>query len=60
VSWLTSVPASIFSLMMLKGQVRHTGVFPPEVFSRQEISRFYAGAQEWGITVTRQIETIAD
>jgi saccharopine dehydrogenase (NAD+, L-lysine-forming) len=60
VSWLTSVPASIFSLMMLRGQVRHTGVFPPEVFDREEISSFYAGIREWGITVTRQVETTAD
>jgi len=60
VSWLTSVPASVFSLMMLRGQVGHRGVFPPEVFDRKEISAFYAGIREWGITVTRQVETAAD
>jgi len=60
VSWLTSVPASIFSLMMLRGQVGHSGVFPPEVFDRAEISTFYAGIRQWGITVTRQVETTAD
>jgi len=60
VSWLTSVPASVFALMMLRDQVGHTGVFPPEVFDRKEISSFYAGIRDWGITVTRQLETTAD
>ena len=60
VSWLTSVPASVFCLMMLRNQVDHRGVFPPEVLDRDEISKFYAGIREWGITVTRQVETTAD
>jgi saccharopine dehydrogenase-like NADP-dependent oxidoreductase len=59
VSWLTSIPASIFSLMLLRGQVDHTGVFPPEVFTREEIEIFYKGIKEWGITVTKRLETQA-
>jgi saccharopine dehydrogenase (NAD+, L-lysine-forming) len=58
VSWMTSVPASIFSLMMLRDQVRHTGVFPPEVFGRQEVDLFYQGIKEWGIKVIKQTETV--
>ncbi|MBN2552144.1 MAG: hypothetical protein JXB06_05215, partial [Spirochaetales bacterium] len=54
VSWLTSVPASIFALMLLRGQVKHTGVFPPEVFDRGEIDTFYRGIREWGIRVIKQ------
>lgn len=58
VSWMTSVPASIFSLMMLRDQVKHTGVFPPEVFDRQEVDLLYQGIKEWGITVIKQTETV--
>jgi saccharopine dehydrogenase (NAD+, L-lysine-forming) len=54
VSWLTSVPASIFALMMLRDQVKHSGVFPPEVFDRGEIETFYSGIREWGIRVFKQ------
>jgi saccharopine dehydrogenase-like NADP-dependent oxidoreductase len=54
VSWLTSVPASIFALMLMRGQVKHTGVFPPEVFDREEIEIFYRGIREWGIGVIKQ------
>ena len=58
VSWMTSVPASIFSLMLLRDQVKHTGVFPPEVFDRQEVELLYQGIKEWGITVIKQTETV--
>ncbi len=58
VSWMTSIPASIFALMMLKGQVHHTGVVPPEVFDREERKIFLDGIAEWGITVTREIKEI--
>lgn len=56
VSWLTAVPAAVFALMLLRGQVRRTGVFPPEVFDREQIALFYRGLKEWGITVTRQLQ----
>ena len=57
VSWLTSVPASVFALMLLRDQVKHTGVFPPEVFDREEIDIFYRGIREWGIRVIKQTQT---
>ena len=56
VSWMTSIPASVFSLMMLRDQVDHTGVFPPEVFTAEEVSVFLKGIKEWGITVHVQQE----
>ena len=59
VSWMTSIPASVMSLMMLRGQVYHVGVFPPEVFNRKEMDLFYAGIAEWGITVNKQVMTLA-
>ncbi|MCF7928670.1 MAG: hypothetical protein K9L68_06825, partial [Spirochaetales bacterium] len=57
VSWMTSIPASVFSLMMLRDQVRHTGVFPPEVFNEEEIAAFYKGIREWDIRVIKRMET---
>lgn len=57
VSWMTSIPASIFSLMLLQDQVDHIGVFPPEVFTRKELEIFYKGIKEWGITVTKRVES---
>jgi saccharopine dehydrogenase (NAD+, L-lysine-forming) len=57
VSWLTSIPASVLSLMMLRGQIGQKGVFPPEVFDRQEIDIFYEGIGEWGIAVIKRCET---
>jgi saccharopine dehydrogenase-like NADP-dependent oxidoreductase len=60
VSWMTSIPASIFSLMMLREQVDHVGIFPPEVFTREEINEFYRGIKEWGIYVTKREEHIIE
>jgi saccharopine dehydrogenase (NAD+, L-lysine-forming) len=60
VSWLTSVPASVFSLMLLRGQIARTGVFPPEVFERQELDIFFKGLKEWGISVVKQWETVIE
>ncbi len=57
VSWMTSIPASVFSLMMLRRQVDHTGVFPPEVFTRKEVEIVYQGIQEWGITVHKETKS---
>ncbi len=57
VSWMTSIPASVFALMVLRGEVHHTGVFPPEVFTPDEIETFYHGIKEWGITVIKRVET---
>lgn len=58
VSWMTSIPASVFALMMLRGQVHHTGVVPPEVFDRGERKAFLDGIAEWGINVVRKTEEI--
>lgn len=60
VSWLTSVPASVFSLMLLRHQIAHTGVFPPEVLEREELDIFFRGLKEWGITVIKQWETVIE
>ncbi len=58
VSWMTSIPASVFALMMLRDQVNHTGVVPPEVFDTEERKIFLKGIEEWGISVIRETEEI--
>jgi len=55
VSWITSVPASILSLMILRGQIKRTGVFPCEVLNKEERNIFFAGIKEWEVTVHKQV-----
>jgi len=59
VSWLTSVPASIASLMLLRGQVNHTGVFPAEVLNKEERAIFFKELKGWDIRIHKQINTEA-
>jgi saccharopine dehydrogenase (NAD+, L-lysine-forming) len=55
VSWITSVPASILSLMILRGQIKRTGVFPCEVFNKEERKIFFQGIKEWDVIIHKQI-----
>ncbi|MCF8039116.1 MAG: saccharopine dehydrogenase NADP-binding domain-containing protein [Desulfohalobiaceae bacterium] len=55
VSWITSIPASIFSLMLLRGQIQKTGVFPCEVLNRGEREIFFDQLKEWNIKIHQQI-----
>jgi saccharopine dehydrogenase-like NADP-dependent oxidoreductase len=55
VSWITSVPASILSLMILRGQLKRTGVFPCEVLGKAEREIFFKGIKEWNVTIHKQV-----
>lgn len=55
VSWITSVPASVLSLMILRGQLKRTGVFPCEVLNKEERGIFFKGIKEWKVTVHKQV-----
>jgi saccharopine dehydrogenase-like NADP-dependent oxidoreductase len=55
VSWITSVPASILSLMLLRGQIDHTGVFPCEVLDKHEREIFFAGVNAWDVKIHTQV-----
>ena len=55
VSWITSVPASILSLMILRGQIKRTGVFPCEVLNKKERKIFFEGIKEWDVIIHKQI-----
>lgn len=49
VSYGTSVSAAEFSLMMLRVEVKHKGVFPPEVFDKEEREIFLKAIEKWDI-----------
>ncbi len=55
VSWITSVPASVLSLMILRGQIKRTGVFPCEVLDKEERDIFFKGIKEWEVTIKKQV-----
>jgi len=59
VSLMTSVPAATFSLMLLRGQIRHRGVVLPETLGSEERSLFYRGIGRYGIRVHKRVTTIA-
>ncbi|MEK7283977.1 MAG: saccharopine dehydrogenase NADP-binding domain-containing protein [Acidobacteriota bacterium] len=56
VSLVTSVPAATFSLMLLRGQIRRTGVVLPEMLGPDERSIFYRGIGRFGIRVRKRID----
>jgi saccharopine dehydrogenase-like NADP-dependent oxidoreductase len=55
VSWITSVPASVLALMILRGQIKRTGVFPCEVLNAEERKIFFEGIKEWDVIIHKQI-----
>ncbi len=58
ISYATAVSAAQFSLMMLRGQVKHTGVFPPEVFDKEERGIYFKIMNEWGIKIHKKVGMI--
>jgi len=57
VSWITSVPASILSLMLLRNQIKHAGVFPCEVLDKEEREIFFSEIKAWDIKIHTQVTT---
>jgi len=53
---LGAVP--IATLMILRGQLKKNGVFPPETLDREEREVFFKGIKEWGIKVHRQVNEV--
>jgi saccharopine dehydrogenase-like NADP-dependent oxidoreductase len=58
VSHATAVSGAIFSLMMLRGQVKHAGVFPPDVFDKEERMIYFKAMREWGIKIHKRAQMI--
>jgi len=58
VSYATAVSAALFSLMLLRGEINHTGIFPPEVFNKQERGIYFKIMKEWGIKIHKRVEMV--
>jgi len=58
VSFVTSVPMSVATLMMLRGQLKKDGVYPAETLDKEEREIFFEGIKEWGIKVHRQVNEV--
>jgi saccharopine dehydrogenase-like NADP-dependent oxidoreductase len=56
---MTSIPASILSLMILRGQIEKAGVYPCETLDREQREIVFNGIREWEITVKKQVTEIA-
>jgi len=57
ISWITSIPASVLSLMLLRGEIPRTGVFPCEVLDKEERRAFFRGIAEWDVVIHKQVTT---
>jgi saccharopine dehydrogenase (NAD+, L-lysine-forming) len=55
-SYITGVPASIFSRMLGKGEIQTLGVIPPECLESEVIERFLAELAEKGIIIHERVE----
>jgi len=53
------VPASILSLMIARGQIKKTGVYPCEPLDREEREIVLSGIREWELKVHKQVTEIA-
>jgi hypothetical protein len=53
------VPAPILSLMIVRGQLKKTGVYPCETLDREERQIFFDGIRKWELKVQKQVTEIA-
>jgi len=58
VAYVTSVPASIFTKMLVKGRIETRGVIPPEALEPAVRQAFIAELAEKGITVREKVERL--
>jgi saccharopine dehydrogenase (NAD+, L-lysine-forming) len=58
VAYVTSVPASIFTKMLVKGRIKTRGVIPPEALEPAVRQAFIAELAEKGITVREKVESL--
>jgi saccharopine dehydrogenase-like NADP-dependent oxidoreductase len=56
ISLLTSVPAAVFALMILRGQIDRTGVVLPETLGRAERDLLLEGIADYGIEIRRRAD----
>jgi saccharopine dehydrogenase-like NADP-dependent oxidoreductase len=58
VAYITRIPASIFTKMLVKGRIKTRGVIPPEALEPAVRQAFIAELAEKGITVREKVESL--
>jgi saccharopine dehydrogenase-like NADP-dependent oxidoreductase len=58
VAYITSVPASVFTRMLAKGEIKTRGVIAPEALEPEVRKAFLAELTEKGITVNEKVERL--
>jgi saccharopine dehydrogenase-like NADP-dependent oxidoreductase len=56
ISLATSVPAAVFSLMVLRGEIRGPGLVLPETLGREQRDIFLKGISEYEIYIRKKVE----
>lgn len=56
-SYMTGIPAAIFAKMIGRGEIKATGVIPPECLESEAIKAFFAELAEKGIVIYERVET---
>jgi len=57
-SYVTGIPAAIFVKMLGKGEIKTTGVIPPECLKSKEIDAFLPQLTEKGIIIHERVERL--
>lgn len=58
VSYQTSIPAAIFTAMIVKNEIKERGVLPPECINTETLMKYLKKVGENGIKITQHIEEI--
>lgn len=58
VAYITSVPASIYTKMLLKGRIKTRGVIPPEALEPRVRQAYIAEVEEKGIKIDEKVEKL--
>jgi len=58
IAYITSVSASIFTKMLVKGRIKTRGIIPPEASKPAVRHAFIAELAEKGITVRKKVERL--
>jgi saccharopine dehydrogenase-like NADP-dependent oxidoreductase len=58
VAYVTSVPASIYTKMLLKGEIKTRGVIPPEALEPEVRQAYITEVEEKGIKINAKVEKL--
>jgi len=55
-SYVTGIPALIFTRMLCKGEIKTRGVFPPEILTPEVRKKFITELAKYDIFLTEKVE----